>query len=597
MHQAERRQWWLWFSVISITLLLTVGMLSFTFPFLFFGQRDVIYELNLRQTVRGLLALVLLFDCYAFFQQWQLNRIRRQLVESQELFHLITEHADDLIAVVDVHGHRVYNSPSYEKCLGYTPNELRNTTAAEQIHPDDVELVMAAAEQTLETGVGRRVEYRFRHKDGTWRILESTASGVQNEKGEVELLVIVNRDVTERRKAEEALRQRDEQLRQAQKMEAVGRLSGGVAHDFNNLLSVIIGYAEILEAQFSKDDRLIKNVAEIKKAGQRAAGLTNQLLAFSRQQVLQPRVLDPNVIVGDMGRMLRRLIGEDIEFITSLDPTVGKVKVDQSQLEQIIMNLVVNARDAMPWGGRLQIETCNEVLEESFCIGMEYKVQPGKYVRFTVSDTGAGMDAETQVRIFEPFFTTKEKGKGTGLGLATVYGVVKQSDGYIWVTSKVGEGTTFKILLPEVSPSIPASSSASAGDKPAIASETVLLVEDEDSIRNLFAGQLKNDGYRVLAAANGAEALAVSNSFKDQIHLLITDVVMPGMNGAVLARKLSENRPGMRILFITGYIEFKPKDQETLPADAHILSKPFSHKAMLAKVREILAQEEVTSSN
>jgi two-component system, cell cycle sensor histidine kinase and response regulator CckA len=360
------------------------------------------------------------------------------------------------------------------------------------------------------------------------------------------------------------------------------------------LLSVIIGYAEILETQFSKDDRLIKNVGEIKKAGQRAAGLTGQLLAFSRQQVLQPRILDPNAIVGDMGKMLRRLIGEDIELTTSLDPAVGRVKVDQSQFEQIIMNLAVNARDAMAWGGTIQIETGNELMDESSCANMGYPIQPGKYVRLTVSDTGSGMDAETQVRIFEPFFTTKEKGKGTGLGLATVYGVVKQSGGYIWVTSQVGKGTTFKILLPEVVQPVSHSNASPASDKPAAASETVLLVEDEDSIRNLFYNQLTGDGYHVLTAANGAQAIAISGAFKEKIHLLITDVVMPGMNGALLARKLSESRPETKILFMTGYIEFRPKDQETLPADAHILSKPFTHKAMLAKVSEVLAQDKVT---
>jgi CheY-like chemotaxis protein len=297
-----------------------------------------------------------------------------------------------------------------------------------------------------------------------------------------------------------------------------------------------------------------------------------------------------------MGRMLRRLIGEDIEFSTSLDPAVGRVKVDQTQLEQIIMNLAVNARDAMPWGGKLRIETSNEVLDEMSCASVGFNVQPGRYIRITVSDTGSGMDAETQVRIFEPFFTTKEKGKGTGLGLATVYGVVKQSDGYIWVTSKPGEGTTFKILLPEVTATKPLSVAVPAVEMPGGAWETVLLVEDEESIRNLLSDQLKRDGYRVFTAANGAEAIEAASSFKEQIHLLISDVVMPGISGVVLARRLSDARPGLRILFMTGYIEFRPKDQESMPPDAHILSKPFSHKDLLAKVREVLAQSEVTST-
>jgi two-component system cell cycle sensor histidine kinase/response regulator CckA len=595
MAQAERRQWWLWFSVITITLLLTAGMISFTFPFLF-GQRDPTFEFNLRQSIRGLVGLVVLFDVYAFYQQWQLNRIRKQLVESQEMFYLIGEHAADLIAVVDNKGHRLYNSPSYERILGYSAEELKSTSTLDQIHPDDREFVKAAAADAFRTGVGSSLEYRFRHKDGTWRDLESTASGVRDENGEVQKLVIVNRDITERKKATDSLRVKEEQLRQSQKMEAVGRLSGGVAHDFNNLLSVIIGYAEILETHLHKDDRLIKNVAEIRKAGQRAAALTRQLLAFSRQQVLQPRVLDLNAIVADMGRMLRRLIGEDIEFSTLLGSSVGKVKADQSQLEQIIMNLVVNARDAMPWGGKLCIETCNDVLGESACSSMDYAVQPGRYVQVTVRDTGIGMDARTQAHIFEPFFTTKEKGKGTGLGLATVYGVVKQSGGYIWVNSKLGEGTTFKILLPEVVESFLIPSADPLEGRGDTVSETILLVEDEDSIRNMISEQLKKDGFRVLTAANGEQAIEVANSCKEQIDLLITDVIMPGVNGAVLAKKLSIDRPAMRILFMTAYIEFKPKDQESLPPDAHILSKPFSHKDLLAKVSEVLSGDEVSSS-
>jgi two-component system, cell cycle sensor histidine kinase and response regulator CckA len=406
----------------------------------------------------------------------------------------------------------------------------------------------------------------------------------------------VNRDITERKKADESLRQKEEQLRQAQKMEAVGRLSGGVAHDFNNLLSVIIGYAEILVVHLKREDPLVKNVAEIKKAGERAAGLTRQLLAFSRQQVLQPRILDPNIVVGDMGRMLRRLIGEDIEFTTSLDPALGTVKVDQTQLEQIIMNLAVNARDAMPWGGKLRIETSHEVLDEMSCASVGFNVRPGKYVRLTVTDTGTGMDAETQVRIFEPFFTTKEKGKGTGLGLATVYGVVKQSDGYIWVTSKPGEGTTFKILLPEVPKVKTPSISAPAAGNARRSGEMILLVEDEESIRDLLADQLKGSGYGVLTAGNGPEAAETAASFAGQIHLLVTDIVMPGMSGVILARKLAEERPEMRILFMTGYIEFRPKDQESLPPDAHVLSKPFSQKDLLAKVREVLEPAEAISS-
>jgi len=587
MDQVERRQWWLWVSAIVVTLLLTIGIFSFTFPFLF-NQITPFYDFNLNLSVRGLIGVVLLFDIYSIYQHLQIHRVRRQLQESERLFHLIGENAADLIAVVDSKGNRLYNSPSYEKLLGYSPEDLTNSTGLDQVHPEDRNKVLAASDQAKRTGTGQRLEYRMRHKSGAWRILESTASAVRNAHGETEKLVIVNRDITERKQAEEELRESEHQLRQAQKMEAVGRLSGGIAHDFNNLLSVIIGYADEFDDSQGDTDKLRKNTEQIKKAGLRAAALTRQLLAFSRQQVLQPRILDLNGVVTDLAKMLRRLIGEDIELVLALDPATGRVKADQSQLDQVIVNLVVNARDAMPEGGKLTVETTNTELTDKQAAKMPY-VQPGSYVQLTVTDTGSGMDAETIAHIFEPFFTTKEKGKGTGLGLATVYGIIKQSGGYIWVLSEPGKGTSFKIFLPQVADAVTALGTKLQPVPAGVALSTVLLVEDEDSLRELVSELLGRNGYRVLAAADGAQALASARNFQGPIHLLLTDVVLPGIGGPILAKQLSAEQPGMKTLYMSGYSEFNSSGRGGLPPDARLLQKPFSKETLLRDVAEVLS--------
>ncbi len=441
----EKRQWWLWVSAIAVTLLLTAGMTSFAYVF---ERPDPQFSYTVRDSVRGLVALVFLFDLYTIYMQLHIHRIRRQLSENEEMFRLITENAEDLITVLDRNGLRLYSSPGYTRVFGYSSEELQGTPIANQVHPEDRAAILAARLETVEKGVGPRVEYRFQRNDGEWRILESNGSPVRNHRGEIEKIVIVSRDITERKKADELLRQREEQLRQAQKMEAVGRLSGGIAHDFNNLLGVIIGYSESMELRLSADDPLHKSAEEIRKAGERAAALTRQLLAFSRQQVLQPKVLDLNAVVTDMGKMLRRLIGVDIELSTRLAPRLGCVKADQSQLEQVIVNLVVNARDAMPQGGKLFVETSNIYVDENLARSLPF-LHAGPHILLAVTDTGSGMDEKTQRHIFEPFFTTKDPGKGTGLGLATVYGVVKQSGGVVGVDTQKGRGSTFKIFLPQ----------------------------------------------------------------------------------------------------------------------------------------------------
>jgi PAS domain S-box-containing protein len=583
VRKVERRQWWLWASAIVVTLLLTAGMASFSY---LFEPTDPTYSFTLRESIRGLVGLVFLFNLYTIYQQLQIHRIRRQLSDQEQMFRLITENAEDLITVVDREGKRLYDSPGYNK-LGYFHKELGKDPFPEQIHPDDFEALVAARMETFEKGVGPRVEYRFHRKDGEWRILESTRSPVRNERGEIEKVVIVSRDITDRKQAEELLRRRDEQLRQSQKMEAVGRLSGGIAHDFNNLLGVIIGYSESIECQLAPNDPLRKSAEEIRKAGERAASLTHQLLAFSRQQVLQTQILDLNALVTEMGKMLKPLIGMHIELTTKLGTELGQVKAEQSQIEQVIVNLVVNARDAMPEGGKLLIETSNLDVNENLASSFPF-LQPGPYVLITVTDTGIGMDADTRRHIFEPFFTTKGPGKGTGLGLATVYGVVKQSGGGVIVDSEPGNGSTFKIFLPQTQESAAAPAPEEIAAKGSTGTGTILLVEDEEALLNLTAERLTECGYTVLPARDGVQALEVARAFNGSIHLLLTDIMMPRMGGLALARSMSELRPGIRVVFMTGHAEREASYREALRSGAESIQKPFSHERLIRLVRQAL---------
>jgi PAS domain S-box-containing protein len=392
-------------------------------------------------------------------------------------------------------------------------------------------------------------------------------------------LYVYFRDITRRKQLEE-------QLLQSQKMEAVGRLAGGIAHDFNNLLTTINGYSELTLRQLAPGDPLHNNVEEIRKAASRAASLTSQLLAFSRRQVLQPKVLDLNAVVSDTGKMLRRLIGEDIELVTILDSEAGRVKADPHQIEQVLMNLAVNARDAMPDGGQLIIETMNVELDEEYA-GQHISIRPGPYVMLAVSDTGDGMDEETQSRIFEPFFTTKERGRGTGLGLSTVYGIVKQSDGYVWVYSEPGRGTTFKIYLPRVEEEIEAIEPSAAPTDLLWGTETILLVEDEEGVRKITREALELNGYRVLEAAGGAEAQVICKLHEGRIDLMVTDMIMPQMSGRELAERLASLRPEMKVLYISGYTE-NAVLQQGLEAGMAFLQKPFTLEALTQKVREVL---------
>jgi two-component system, cell cycle sensor histidine kinase and response regulator CckA len=705
LRHIERREWWLWATAVMITLLLTAGILSFL-PMLLQSNERSDYFFTLRRAMWGLLGMVLLFDVYTVYQQLQIHRMRRRLFEREELFRLISDNAADMIAVVDMDGNRIYNSQSYSRVLGYDEDELKHSSSFEQVHPDDREMVRKAAEDARRTGIGRTLEYRIRHKDGSWRVLESTASVIRTPRGEPQKLVIVNRDITERKEAAESLRQsesgfrsmvedapygifrchsngkllsanpafqrmlrydhRDEllqtnlvedvfdspsefqklknlvddgkefkdvavelrrkdgnkitvrcrgrsvtdpeglpsfdvfaedvtekrilerQLQMAAKMEAVGRLSGGVAHDFNNLLGVIIGYSQLFKRKLDPQSPLREHAEEIEKAGQRAAALTRQLLAFSRQQVLTPAVLNLNDLVAEMLKMLPRLIGEDIAVSTSLAADLGRVKADHGQIEQVIMNLAVNARDAMPSGGQLRIETANRELDQGY-VRHHPGARPGQYVMLSVVDSGTGIDAETLAHIFEPFFTTKELGKGTGLGLATVYGVVKQSEGYVWVDSELGKGASFQIFLPRVeeeqTAQVPMKTLEGQG---AGASETILLVEDSEPLRKLTRSFLESHGFDVLVAQNGEEAIDVEARTSKKIHLLLTDVVMPGINGRVLAERLHLKQREMKVLYISGYTDSFIAIHGVLERGMTLLNKPYTEDELVQKVRETL---------
>ncbi len=390
----------------------------------------------------------------------------------------------------------------------------------------------------------------------------------------------------EQMEAEVYLRARQLEEANRQRLEAIGRLAGGVAHDFNNLLGVIIGHAKLLKDRLSEGGPFWNGLGQIERAAESAASLTRQLLAYSRQQMLQPRVLDLNSVVTGIDPLIRRLIGEDVHFQTVLEPGLARVKADPGQVEQVIMNLAINARDAMPDGGKLIIETSNAEVDEIYR-QQRPMVALGSYVVLSVADTGIGINKDVEARIFEPFFSTKARSKGTGLGLATVYGIVKQSGGYIWVYSEPGMGTTFKVYLPKteesLQPLVPRIHAPAA-----IGSETILLVEDQSSLRELAQIMLEKDGYRVLAAESPAKALEIAEECEDAIHLLVTDVVLPGMNGRVLAERLSKRRPETKILFVSGYTEDIIAHHGELDPGTNFLEKPFTHETLSAKVRAVL---------
>jgi len=469
------------------------------------------------------------------------------------------------------------------RMLGYaTAAEVIDLDMARDVYADPAERQRLLDEHPYTDREYDEMEATWKRKDGTPLHVELIGRAVRNAAGTIESYETFVRDVTEQRRLQR-------ELVQAQKMEAVGRLAGGIAHDFNNLLTAILGSAELALETLPAGSPEREEVDEVRKAALRAADLTRQLLAFSRQQVIAPKVLNPNDVVGGMDKMLRRLLGEDVELRAALASDLGVVKVDPSQLEQVVLNLAVNARDAMPDGGTLTIETQNIELDQQYVQG-HLSAQPGPYVMLAVSDTGVGMDAGTQARIFEPFFTTKEKGRGTGLGLATVYGIVKQSGGWIWVYSEPGHGTAFKVYFPRVA-AVAAPATASVAPPTSVrGSETILVVEDDETIRNLVLKVLKGNGYTVLAAANGDEAERVAGQHRGRIHLLMTDVVLPGLSGPEVARRLVTTRTDTRVLYLSGYTNDAVLRRGVLEAGVAFLQKPFTPGVLGRKIREVLDQ-------
>jgi two-component system, cell cycle sensor histidine kinase and response regulator CckA len=470
---------------------------------------------------------------------------------------------------------------------GYSRDEFLSMTIKDIRCAEDVPVLLENISD--ERGFNSAGTWKHTRKDGSSIDVEIISHPLRFA-GRDAKLVLAN-DVTERRRAEEALHDTEEQLRQSQKLEGVGRLAGGIAHDFNNLLTVINGFSALAMRDLKPEDSLFANLQEIKKAGERATSLTRQLLAFSRRQVLQPKVLNLDTVVADMEKMLQRIIGENIDLRAVLEPTLGNVNADPGQIEQVLLNLVVNARDSMPDGGKLTIETDNVYLDEEY-VKEHVGAQVGPHAMLAVTDTGHGMDHETIARIFEPFFTTKELGKGTGLGLSTVYGIVKQSGGNIWVYSEVGRGTTFKIYLPRVDEAADEYRRNFENAKVTKGHETILLVEDEEMLRKLGRQTLKGHGYQILEASNGDEAVGVAAQHKGAIHLLLTDVIMPGMNGREVATRLLATRPSLRVLFMSGYTDDAIVHQGVLDESANFIQKPFSPDGLAQKVREVLDQEE-----
>ena len=506
------------------------------------------------------------------------KRAEEALARSQATYRSLVEDSSFGIFQSALDGRLIAANPGLVSMLGYeSEGELLRTNLGTDVYVDPgqrARLIQAV----LKAGT-LAAESQWRRKDGKTITVRQTGRVVRDAQGRVEYFNAIVEDVTERQLLEA-------QLRQAQKMESVGRLAGGVAHDFNNVLTAIFGYADLVLEDLPLGSAARQDIEEIRKAAERAAALTRQLLAFSRQQVLAPVVLSVNDLVEDIAKMLLRLVGEDIAVRLALARDAGNVRADPGQLQQVLMNLVVNARDAMPTGGKLLIETANAALTEQYA-ELHQPVVPGAYVMLAVSDTGIGMDAETKARIFEPFFTTKEKGRGTGLGLSTVYGIVKQSGGYIWVYSEPGRGTTFKLYFPRVVE--PAEALPPPKETATLSgTETILLAEDDEMLRPLSKGLLEKLGYRVLEAENVERALAVASAYAGPIHLLVSDVVMPGASGRELARRLAPTRPDTRVLFVSGYTDDAVVHHGMLEPGLTFLQKPFTPAALARKVREVL---------
>jgi PAS domain S-box-containing protein len=490
------------------------------------------------------------------------------------------QQAAESVVITDTQGTVVYANPAFERITGYRQAEVvghrTSLLRSEEQDPASYQELWTTI-TAGEVWQGRLVN---RRKDGVRYIADTIITPVRDENGAIVNYVSLQRDVTRELQLEE-------QYHQAQKMEAVGLLAGGIAHDFNNLLTAINGFAELIQFSLSAQDPTHELAGKILQSGRRAADLVRQLLAFSRKQIVHPKLLNLNAVVAELDDMLPRIIGEHIYVETHLAPDLWPVTVDRTQIDQAIVNLVVNARDAMPAGGRLTVETANVRLDEAY-VSTHLEVQPGEYVLLAISDTGIGMSEEVKAHIFEPFFTTKGVGKGTGLGLATVHGIVKQSGGHVWAYSELGHGTTFKIYLPRAEGASPEPAGPQAGADVPYGNETILLVEDDDRVRELARRVLQIRGYNLLEARDGQQALQVATEHGSTIHLLLTDVVMPGMSGSALAAQLTQILPGLKVLFMSGYTDEAITHHGVLDPGVAFVQKPFSPAALARKVREVL---------
>ena len=504
------------------------------------------------------------------------------LRRNEKYFRALIENGLDLITVLNSDGTIRYESPSIERVLGYSQDELTGVRIFTLIHPDDVPRALESFKTGMDNpGKTPAMTIRIRHKDGSYRTLEAIGRGLFDEPA-VNGAIINSRDITERVQLEH-------QLLQAQKMEGIGRLAGGVAHDFNNLLTAMLGYADITMMLLPEGTRARDNVSQIREAATRATDLTRQLLSFARKQMIEPRVINLSQLVLNTEKMIRRLISEDIALTTAIEAHQSLVRLDPSQFEQVLINLVINARDAMPDGGKLNIEVQDVMLSSSYA-RQHPSVLSGDYVMLAVTDTGIGMEAEVRERIFEPFFTTKGVGKGTGLGLAMCYGVVKQAEGHIWVYSEPGQGTTFKIYLPRAAGPEPTPGPAPVEYRTG-GHETILLVEDEPLVLLIASEALREAGYKVLTANSGPEALRMAEAFEGHIDLLLTDVVMPELGGRQVAERLLEQRPDTRVLYMSGYTDDAIVRHGVLEQGVAFLSKPFTPDGLARKVRIVLDSE------
>ncbi|MBE7555054.1 MAG: PAS domain S-box protein [Anaerolineales bacterium] len=503
---------------------------------------------------------------------------RMQLDKEYRQLSAAIEQTAESVVITDTQGTIIYVNPAFQQITGYSRAEVMGQNPRllkSNKHPADFYQELWAA---ISSGLVWQGRFTNKKKDGTLFIEDATITPVRDKRGQIVNYVGVRRDVTREQQLEE-------QYQQAQKMEAVGLLAGGIAHDFNNILTVVNGYTELVRSQLPPDSPLQEPMGTILQSGKRAASLVRQLLAFSRKQIVQPKLLELNTLVLELNNMLRRVISENIQIETNLAQNLWLIKADPHQMEQIILNLAVNAQDAMSQGGRLTLETANVVLPTADVANYS-EIEPGEYVLLTVQDTGLGMSEEIKARIFEPFFTTKEVGQGTGLGLATVYGIVKQNKGHIWVYSKENQGTSFKVYLPRAATTTASTSEVISSEILSRGAETILLVEDENSVREFIALVLREHGYTVIEAANGQEALRLAQEYSQEIHLLLTDMVMPGINGMVLAQSLLKNRPHLKTLIMSGYSTQLNTFHSASPDNPPFIQKPFSREALLGKIRD-----------